>query len=400
MARGFTDLSIKNMKPSTERREIPDPAARGLYLIVQPSGVKSFACRYRFAGKAYKLTFQGGIDIGLATARKLAADALAEVAQGRNPADVKKAHQRAAQAEQQAERKTFKAIAELHLKITGETKSSDDKRAILERYAYPAIGDMPIESIRRSHVHALLDRIVAGEITRDNKPSPIMANRCQAGINVVMAWYADRDDDFTNPLAGMKRKAKEKSRERTLEDHELRAIWKTALDHPHPFGNFIRFLLLTACRRNEAAELPWSELNGDWLLPAARNKAGVELLRPLSEAAQAIIKDQPRIGNYVFSGDGVRHLSGYSYRKRLFDEASGVTGYTLHDLRRTAGSLMSRAGVPAEHAEQCLGHVIGGVHGTYNRHDYHSEKLRAYEKLAALINTITNPESNVVALRG
>src|SRR5262249_38061235 len=179
----------------------------------------------------------------------------------------KKAHQRAAQAQQDAERKTFKAIAELHLKITGETKSSWEKRSILERLVFPTLGDMPIESIRRSHVHALLDRIVAGELSPGSKPSQVMANRTQAAIGVVFAWYADRDDDFTNPLAGMKRKAKEVARERTLTDDELRAIWKTAEADPHPFGNFIRFLLLTACRRNEASELPWSELNGDWLLP-------------------------------------------------------------------------------------------------------------------------------------
>jgi integrase len=264
------------------------------------------------------------------------------------------------------------------------------------------LGHLPIESIRRSHVHALLDRIVAGEFARDNKPSPVMANRTQAVINVVFAWYADRDDDFTNPLAGMKRKAKEKARERTLTDDELRAVWKTAEANPHPFGNYIRFLLLTACRRNEAAELPWSELNGDWLLPAARNKAGVELLRPLSETAQKIIASQPKVGEYVFStdGDGVHHLSGYGRRKQAFDQASGTSGWTLHDLRRTARSLMARAGVPDQHAEQCLGHTIGGVAGTYNRHSYHSEKLRAYEKLAALIERIVSPVENIVSMRG
>ena len=80
MARGFTDLSVKNAKPDAVRREIPDAAARGLYLIVQPSGVKSFACRYRFGGKAYKLTL-GDASIGLAVARQMTATALADVAQ-------------------------------------------------------------------------------------------------------------------------------------------------------------------------------------------------------------------------------------------------------------------------------------------------------------------------------
>jgi integrase len=397
MARAFTPLFVTNVKPASKRREIPDPGCRGLHLIVQPSGVKSWACRYRINGRAVKLTL-GPSAIPLAEARQMAASALADVARGINPVDAKLAQQRALRQQQGAERRTFKSIAEMHLKIIGGRRVAE-KRAILERYAYPAIGDMPIESIRRSHVHALLDRIVAGDLTRDNKPSPVAANRVQAAIGVVCAWHADRDDDFTNPLAGMRRRAKEVARQRTLDDDELRAIWKTAEANPHPFGNYVRFLLLTACRRDEAAKLPWSELNGDWLLPAARNKAGVELLRPLSEAAQRIIAEQPKIGEYVFSVDGMRPFSGYSYHKRLFDKASGTSGWTLHDLRRTARSLMARAGVPSEHAERALGHVIPGVAGTYNRYDYHSEKVRAYERLATLIESIVRPQANVVPIR-
>jgi integrase len=86
--------------------------------------------------------------------------------------------------------------------------------------------------------------------------------------------------------------------------------------------------------------------------------------------------------------------------KAALNCASGVTGWTLHDLRRTARSLMSRAGVPSDHAERCLGHVIGGVRGVYDRHQYREEMLLAYEKLAALIAGIVDPQPNVVAIRG
>lgn len=176
MARGFTDITIKNIKPSATRQEIPDAAARGLYLIVQSSGVKSFACRYRFAGKAYKLTL-GDVAIGLAVARKLAADALAEVAQGRNPVEQKKAAARAVQAEQDAERHTFKHVAEMYMKLEGgKLRKADEKRATLERLVYPMLRDRPIEGIKRSEVVALLDRISAGEFARNSKPSPIMSN--------------------------------------------------------------------------------------------------------------------------------------------------------------------------------------------------------------------------------
>ena len=86
-------------------------------------------------------------------------------------------------------------------------------------------------------------------------------------------------------------------------------------------------------------------------------------------------------------------------RKADIDRASGVSGWVLHDLRRTARSLMARAAVPAEHAERCLGHVIGGVQGTYDRHRYQDEMRLAYEKLSGLIVGIVDPQPNVVALQ-
>jgi integrase len=93
-------------------------------------------------------------------------------------------------------------------------------------------------------------------------------------------------------------------------------------------------------------------------------------------------------------------LNDFGDPKSKLDAASGVTDWTLHDLRRTARSLMSRAGVPSDHAERCLGHVIGGVRGTYDRHEYHSEKEQAYEALAGIIERIVSgTQAGVVQLR-
>jgi integrase len=142
------------------------------------------------------------------------------------------------------------------------------------------------------------------------------------------------------------------------------------------------------------------ELDGsDWILPASRNKTKVDLVRPLSKAAQAILDEQPSIGAFVFSRGGRHALSGVSTLKKDFDAKSGVTGWSLHDLRRTARSLMSRAGVNSDHAERCLGHVIPGVRGIYDRHQYQKEMLAAYEALAAQIERIVHPVENVVTLR-
>jgi integrase len=85
-------------------------------------------------------------------------------------------------------------------------------------------------------------------------------------------------------------------------------------------------------------------------------------------------------------------------RKAELDKGSGVTDWTLHDLRRTARSLMSRAKVISEHAERCLGHRIPGIEGIYNRYPYRDEMLIAYEKLATLISQIVDPQPNVVAM--
>ena len=113
----------------------------------------------------------------------------------------------------------------------------------------------------------------------------------------------------------------------------------------------------------------------------------------LPEAAVDIFHAQPRFaGNdYVFAGTHGRRAFAFARDKANFDKACGVTNWRLHDLRRTARSLMSRAGVQSEHAERVLGHAIGGVEGIYNRHSYDAEKADALRKLAALIERIVTP---------
>lgn len=214
-----------------------------------------------------------------------------------------------------------------------------------------------------------------------------------------MNWYARRTDDFRSPIVrGMART--EVARDRVLNDDELRAIWKVTGPGP-VFGAFVRFLLLTGARRNEVAEMKWTEIaGGDWTLPAVRNKTGQELVRPLSRTALEIVEGLPKLGDWVFTRTGRAPLSDLGRSKAELDSASGTQGWTLHDCRRSARSLMSRAGVPSDHAERCLGHVIGGVRGVYDRHLYREEMLLAYERLSALIASIVDPQPNVIPLAG
>jgi integrase len=126
----------------------------------------------------------------------------------------------------------------------------------------------------------------------------------------------------------------------------------------------------------------------------AREKNNAGKLK-LPQVALDIIRKQPRIGNspFIFL---YRVNSGFA--KREFDRRCGVTGWRIHDLRRTARSLMARAGVQGEIAERVLGHALPTIEGIYNRHDYLDQKQVALEKLAALIQHIVEPVDNVVPM--
>jgi integrase len=130
----------------------------------------------------------------------------------------------------------------------------------------------------------------------------------------------------------------------------------------------------------------------------ARSRPPGELLR-LPQLALDIIAKQPRIaGNpYVFGvGGGKGHFNSHSQRKEELDKKLAevlldMTGWVLHDLRRTSRSLLSRAGVRPDISERVLGHAIPGVEGVYDRHSYDQEKADALNRLATLIDTIVHP---------
>ena len=142
---------------------------------------------------------------------------------------------------------------------------------------------------------------------------------------------------------------------------------------------------------------------GIWDIPTEHREKGNAGALVLPAAALAVIKGQERIdGNlYVFAGRGGGYFRGFSPRKRAFDKKVGnLPRWTIHDLRRTARSLMSRAGVRPEVAEKVMGHTLKGVEGVYDRHQYLEEKAEALRRLAALIKTILNPPAeNVTHIR-
>jgi integrase len=221
-------------------------------------------------------------------------------------------------------------------------------------------------------------------------------------MKTLLNWHGNRSD-YVSVLTrtSWRTAGPAGGRDRVLDDAELRAIWLAAERDDGPFGAYLQFTILTATRRSEAAALRRSELidgGRSWLIPASRYKSKRDVLIPLSRAAQKIIAAQPALpgGDYIFSVDGQFPLGNFAERKKAFDAACGISGWRLHDLRRSARTWLSRAGISADVAERCLGHALTGVRRTYDRHEFETEKRYAFEALATLVERITRPPSDTV----
>jgi integrase len=166
----------------------------------------------------------------------------------------------------------------------------------------------------------------------------------------------------------------------------------------------LKSLLFNAARRNECSMMNSAEVEGRiWVIPGSRYKTKLDHAIPLTDAFQELIGDKPaeckRNAWFVFSTtNGLRPFSGFSKAKKALDAEiaklrketgrESMPRWTLHDLRRTGRSLMSRAKVPTDHAERVLGHMIGGVRQTYDRYEYLDEKCDALAKLSNLLREI------------
>jgi integrase len=306
-------------------------------------------------------------------------------------------------------------FVERYVEKEKQLRSGDQYKSTFERLVKPEIGNLGIYDIRRSHIAAMLDEIA-------DESGPVMADRTLAYVRKAFNWYAIRDDKFLSPIVPGMREGNSKARDRILADDEIRDLWaalENLTEAPACYPRFVKTLLLTATRRNESAGLHSTELDGDvWTIPGARYKRlpkhkDKDHVIPLSAMARELIAEKPEGAKknswYIFSTTvGEKSFSGFSKAKTELDKAiaaireregrAPIERWTLHDLRRTARTLMSRAKIAPDHAERALGHIIGGVRGVYDKFEYLDEKRAAFEALAALVSRILNPSANVEEL--
>jgi integrase len=395
MPRKMSDAGVAALKPRATRYTKPDPELRGHWIRVQPSGSKSFWAVTRNPDGKQVWTYIGPADaMTIAAARERAREILTRVRAGL-PAVA-------------ARGETLGTVIDNWLKRhvdAKELRSRDKIIDLLDRHVGPELRAKEFITLRRSEIAALLDEI------EDDHGAP-QADLVLSIIRRVMFWYASRTDDYVPPLVkGMQRTNPEKrARERILSDDEIRAVWKVA-DESGAYGALVRLLLLLVQRLDKVLTMKWVDISPMkwpsneppvWTLPtAAREKGNIGMVE-LPEMALAILDALPRYADnpYVFAGRGNSHIAYSGNPKRAFDAKlpKGTPNWTLHDLRRTARSLMSRAGVSSEHAERVMGHSIKGVEGIYDRHKYLDEKSAALAKLANLIDGIINPRANVLPM--
>ena len=407
MAKDLTIKALENLKPASTRREISDGHTRGLYYVLQPTGVASWAFRYRIANKSKKLTLGPCPEIDLPTARKLAVDAAKMVRDGKDPAAVKQVAKEAERAPAAPIPDLFEDVLELFLKRHAQKntrpRSYRSTKLNLEKDFLKAWRGRRLSELTRKDVNAILDTII-------DRGAPVQANRSLAGLRKMCNWAVGREIITVSPCDHLQAPTVEKKRQRFLTLEEIKLVW-TAFDRDGwAFGDIAKLLTLTAQREDEVGGMLWAEVDFNervWNLPAERSKNGYPHKIPLSDQAIGILQSLPRINHegkpstFVFTTTGKTAVSGYSRAKRRFDKlvfelqkkkaveagldpekVEPLPNWTYHDLRRSATTHLAAMGFQPHVVDAILNHKSGkisGVAAIYNVFEYLDERKEALE---------------------
>jgi integrase len=340
----------------------------------------------------------------LEQAREAARARLGAVAKGINITAERRAHKAADETKRAEEALTFdKLVAEwaaLHLAHRRPRYAVEAERAL--RYSLADLMKRSAARITRAEAVGALDKLA-----KTGKAA--MAGRVMAYARAAFRWAQKRGKVETNPFADLPVSAGATERDRVLTDAELAAIWQATDKLGAPFSPLIKVLMLTLQRREEVAGMRWSELSSDlsrWTIPAGRMKNRKPHDVALTEAVRVVLRNVPRLegSDYVFTTTGRTPVSGFSKAKARLDTLSGVSGWRLHDLRRTGVSKLAALGFDSIVADKLLAHrpaKLQGVAAVYQRHDFAADRARALDAWAMNVLRCAegqDPGSNVVPL--
>jgi integrase len=377
----LTDRVVQQAKASHARVEIADAVVPGLYLIVQPSGAKSWAVRYRLGRRTRKLTLPGRYPVlSLAKAREAARTALEGVTGGQDPAASKRAGTPA-----DGTLAAYVALyREKHVSTVRAGAAANINRELeCMQDAWPG---RSLRSISKKDVVAVIDKAL--------KRGPSAAVTAWKVAKAFFAWCESREDDFASPARSIRKPAKEKSRERVLNDAELKLPWEAADAAGGAAGALVKLLILSGARRNEMTELARDEITPDSIeLRGNRTKNGMPHTIPITPMIRRALSTLPNTGKFVLNGTD-RPFGDHSGAKEKVKPA--IPPWTLHDLRRSFASGLQRLGIAPHIVELALNHRSGtfsGVAGIYQRHRYAKEAREAFELWSRHIEALTTKEA-------
>jgi len=393
----WNDRAIKALKAGEQRYVAWDVSATGRGLRVAPSGRKSFVFAYRFDGRPRMMTIgpygSGAGKFSLAAANSAYATAESRLEQGRDPG--------AELVRQKGDERASETVAQLaaeyivrYAKPNKKSWRSDER--ILSKDVLPRWGQRKANQIKRRDVIALLDNIV-------DRGSPISANRTFAVVRKVFAWAISRDLIENTPCGGVKPPGKEGRRDRVLNDDEIRSFWNNleTAKMSRQLVLALRFMLITVQRKSEVLNASWSDIDdGWWTIPAADAKNGMPHRLWVSPIASEILDEARSIskGSLLVFESPAKHdaaigTTSVNYAIRTNGNLGIAEPWTPHDLRRTAASRMTSAGVSRFEVKKILNHADPDITAVYDRHSYDEEKKQALEvwgnKLRAILSADT-----------
>jgi integrase len=381
----MTKSAVDALKAASKDTVYWDAGLPGFGVKVTPRGRKVFVVLYRIGGAGSRLrkyTIGPYGRVTLQMARAEAQKVLAARLEGRDPATEKRESKRRMTAD-----RVDDLIEVFIVQHVSKTRKAAEISRLLRREVVSRWGNRCVHAIGKRDIVEL-----ASEIAQ--RGTPMAANTLLKVIKTFLNWCVGRAVIDASPAEGVPRPGKEVARDRVLTNNELASVIRAARQIGGAYGGIVEMLALTGQRREEVAQMVGDEIDFNsrtWTLPGSRTKNGKPHIVHLSEACIKLIKRASGLGSYVFSISGVKPFQNFTNAKRALDELSGVTGWRLHDLRRTCVSGMARLGVPPHVADKILNHqsgTISGVAAVYQRHDFLAERKLALEQWGQYIETL------------